>query len=72
LLLALGASLAWGVADFVGPVWARTWGTLRVLLWAQVGGVAAIAIAVAIRGEGPHGWRLLLATVAAVSGMLGL
>jgi drug/metabolite transporter (DMT)-like permease len=72
LLLALGASLAWGVADFVGPVWARTWGTLRVLLWAQVGGVVAIAVAVAARGEGPHGWRLLFATAAAVSGMLGL
>jgi drug/metabolite transporter (DMT)-like permease len=72
LLLALGASLAWGVADFVGPLWARTWGTLRVLLWAQVGGVAAIAIAVAIRGEGPHDWRIMLAAVASVSGMLGL
>jgi drug/metabolite transporter (DMT)-like permease len=72
LFLALGASLAWGVADFVGPLWARTWGTLRVLLWAQVGGVAAIAVAVAVRGEGPHSWRLLLACVASVSGMLGL
>jgi drug/metabolite transporter (DMT)-like permease len=43
-----------------------------VLLWAQVGGVAAIAVAVAVRGEGPHSWRLLLACVASVSGMLGL
>ena len=72
LLLALGASLAWGVADFVGPVWARAWGTLRVLFWAQVGGVSAIAIAVAIRGEGPHGWAILFAALASVSGMLGL
>jgi drug/metabolite transporter (DMT)-like permease len=72
LLLALGASLVWGVADFVGPLWARTWGTLRVLFWAQVGGVAAIGIAVAIRGDGPHDWRVLLATAAGVSGLLGL
>ena len=58
--LALGASLAWGVADFVGPLWGRTWGALRVLLWAQVAGVASIAIAVAVRGEGPHDWAILL------------
>ena len=70
--LALGASLAWGVADFVGPLWGRTWGALRVLLWAQIGGVVAIAVAVAIRGEGPHGWQILLAVPAALSGTLGL
>jgi drug/metabolite transporter (DMT)-like permease len=72
LLLALGASVAWGVADFVGPLWGRTWGALRVMLWAQLAGVAAIAIAVAIRGEGPHGWEILLAVPAALSGTLGL
>jgi drug/metabolite transporter (DMT)-like permease len=72
LTLALGASLAWGVADFVGPLWGRTWGALRVMLWAQLGGVVAIAIAVAIHGEGPHGWQILLAVPAAVSGTLGL
>jgi drug/metabolite transporter (DMT)-like permease len=70
--LALGASLAWGVADFVGPLWGRTWGALRVLFWAQVGGVIAIALAVAIRGAGPHGWAVLLAVPAALSGTLGL
>ena len=70
--LALGASLAWGVADFVGPLWGRTWGALRVMLWAQVGGVVAIAVAVAIRGEGPHGWQILFAVPAALSGTLGL
>ena len=70
--LALGASLAWGVADFVGPLWGRTWGALRVLLWAQLGGVVALAIAVAIRGTGPHGWAVLLAVPAALSGTLGL
>ncbi|HUK97081.1 MAG TPA: DMT family transporter [Gaiellaceae bacterium] len=70
--LALGASLAWGVADFVGPLWGRTWGALRVLLWAQVGGVVAIAVAVALRGQGPHGWEIVLAVPAALSGTLGL
>jgi drug/metabolite transporter (DMT)-like permease len=72
LLLALGASLAWGVADFVGPLISRTLGTLRVLFWAQIGGVAAIAIAVAIRGEGPGGWKVLFAIAAAIGGTAGL
>jgi drug/metabolite transporter (DMT)-like permease len=72
LLLALGASLAWGVSDFVGPLIARTAGTLRVLFWAQIGGVLAIALAVAIRGHGPAGWGVLFAIVAAIGGMLGL
>ena len=58
LLLALGASLAWGVGDFFGPLVSRTLGSLRVIFWAQVGGVLAIAVAVAgsdlghIRGDG--------------------
>ena len=68
LLLALGASLAWGVADFVGPLISRTLGTLRVLFWAQVGGVVAIAIAVAIRGDGPASWEVLFAVAAAFGG----
>ncbi|MBA3841584.1 MAG: DMT family transporter [Actinobacteria bacterium] len=72
LLLALGASLAWGLADFVGPLLSRTLGALRVLLWAQVGGLAAIAIAVGIRGEGPRGWSVLFAVAAAIGGTLGL
>jgi len=72
LLLALGASLAWGVADFVGPLFSRTLGSIRVLFWAQVGGVAAIALAVAVRGEGPRGWPVLFAILASLGGMLGL
>ena len=72
LLLALGASLAWGVADFVGPLISRTLGMLRVLFWAQVGGVLAIALAVAIRGHGPAGWAVLFAICASFGGMLGL
>jgi uncharacterized membrane protein len=72
LLLALGASLAWGVADFFGPLVSRTLGSLRVLFWAQVGGCAAIALAVAIRGQGPAGWAVLFAILASLGGMLGL
>ena len=72
LLLALGASLAWGVADFVGPWQARTLGALRVMLWAQIGGIAAIGLVVAGRGHAPHDWAVLWAIPAALSGTLGL
>jgi drug/metabolite transporter (DMT)-like permease len=72
LLLALGASLTWGFADFFGPLVSRTLGSLRVLFWAQLGGCASIALAVAIRGEGPAGWAVLFAILASLGGMLGL
>jgi drug/metabolite transporter (DMT)-like permease len=70
--LALGASLAWGVADFVGPLMSRSLGTLRVLLWAQVGGVAALVLALAVRAEAPHGWGVLYAIAAGCGGIAGL
>jgi drug/metabolite transporter (DMT)-like permease len=72
VLLALGASLAWGVADFAGPLVGRTLGTLPVLFWAELAGVVGIGVAVAIRGDGPAGWGVLYALLAAVGGMLGL
>ena len=72
LLLALGASLAWGVADFVGPWQGRTLGALRVMLWAQIAGLAAIGIVCAARGEAPHSAAVLLAIPAAISGTIGL
>jgi drug/metabolite transporter (DMT)-like permease len=72
LLLALGASLAWGVADFTGPLLSRALGTLRVLFWAQVGGVGALVLTLAVRAEPPKGWGVLYATVAAVGGISGL
>ncbi|MDX6426389.1 MAG: hypothetical protein QOD52_1794, partial [Gaiellaceae bacterium] len=72
LFLALGASLAWGVSDFVGPLVARTVGTLRVHFWAQIGGLLAIGLAVAVRGQGPAGWGVAFAILASIGGMLGL
>ncbi len=72
VLLALGASLVWGVADFVGPWKGRTLGALRVLLWAEFGGLTAVTAVIAIRATPPHNWALLLAIPAALSGTLGL
>jgi drug/metabolite transporter (DMT)-like permease len=70
--LALGASLTWGVADFFGPLKGRTYGALRVLFYVQLGGLAAIAAVVAVRGQGPADSAALLAIPAAISGTLGL
>src|SRR5919109_2230585 len=70
--LALGASATWGLADFFGPLKGRALGPLRVLVWAQLGGLTAIATIVAIRGDGPADDAALLAVPAAVSGTLGL
>jgi drug/metabolite transporter (DMT)-like permease len=72
LLLALGASLAWGVADFAGPLVSRTLGVLPVLFWAQIGGVLALVVVVGARGQGPAGWAVLFAIGASFGGMLGL
>jgi drug/metabolite transporter (DMT)-like permease len=72
IVLALSASLTWGVADFFGPLKGRTLGALRVLLYVQLGGLLAIAAVVGIRGKGPADAAALLAIPAALSGTLGL
>jgi drug/metabolite transporter (DMT)-like permease len=70
--LALGASATWGLADFFGPLKGRTLGALRVLVYVQLGGLAVIALVVAIRGTGPADLGALFAIPAAISGTLGL
>src|SRR5919204_2345409 len=72
VLLALGASATWGLADFFGPLKGRTLGPLRVLVYAQLGGLAAIGLVVAARGRGPADPAALLAVPAGISGTLGL
>src|SRR5438093_3371617 len=72
IALALGASLTWGLADFFGPLKGRTLGVLRTLVYVQLGGLAGIALIVAVRGKGPEDAGALLAIPAAVSGTLGL
>jgi drug/metabolite transporter (DMT)-like permease len=72
IALALGASLTWGLADFFGPLQGRVLGALRTLVYVQLGGLAGIAVIVAVRGKGMDGSGALLAIPAAVSGTLGL
>jgi drug/metabolite transporter (DMT)-like permease len=71
-LLALAASLSWGVADFLGGVKARVLPSLTVLAASQPFGLAALGIAVAIRGTGIPGAEVAWAALAAVFGTVGL
>ncbi len=69
---ALLASVAWGVADFLGGLKSRTVPLLVVLLLAQVSGVIAIGLVVAIAGNAPPGPSILWAVPAGVCGTIGL
>ncbi len=72
IVLALSASLAWGLGDFFGPLQGRKLGALRTLFYVQLAGLLGIAVIVAVRGVGPKSAVALLAIPAAVSGTLGL
>lgn len=70
--LALGASLAWGVGDFLGGVKSRALPALVVMALSQPFGLAALVVAVAVRGEGPHGPEVAWAALAALLGTSGI
>ena len=53
--LALASSVAWGVADFLGGLQSRRRVLLAVLFIGQAAGLASMAIALAVRGDGPPG-----------------
>ncbi len=71
-VLALGASVAWGLGDFLGGLKSRALSPLAVMAVAQPVGLAAVAIAAAIHWEPWPGNRVLLAVPAAVLGTCGL
>ena len=71
--LALGASLSWGLGDFLGGLKSRTLHVLTVLVLSQVAGMTAAAIWVVASGDGFPGWpATLLAVGAGASGCLGI
>jgi drug/metabolite transporter (DMT)-like permease len=69
---ALLASVAWGVADFLGGLKSRVVPTIVVLLLAQISGVLAISLVVAIAANPPPGPSILWASLAGLFGALGL
>lgn len=73
VVLALAASISWGVADFVAGLKSRRLNLLTVMLISQVAGLALVATAVAVRGAGPPGGDFaILAALSSVAGNLGL
>ena len=71
-LLALGASLTWGVGDFLGGVKARVLPSLLVMAASQPFGLAALGIAVAVRGTPIPGGEVWWSALSAVLGTIGL
>jgi drug/metabolite transporter (DMT)-like permease len=69
---ALLASLAWGLGDFMGGLKSRLMPVLVVMGVSQPFGLAALGIAVAVRGTAPPGPEVAWAALAAVFGTLGL
>jgi len=70
--LALGASLTWGVGDFLGGLKARVLPALIVLALSQPFGLAALGLAVAVRGTGIPGDEVAWSVLAALFGTAGL
>jgi len=71
-VLALGASVAWGIGDFIGGLKSRKLAPLAVLAIAQPVGFAAMAVIALIHSEPWPGASVLFAVPAAVLGTLGL
>ena len=69
VLLALSASLMWGLADYVGGLQTRSRQVLSVVMISQVAGLAMITAVVAVRGVGWPGTQAMLP--AAVAGVMG-
>jgi drug/metabolite transporter (DMT)-like permease len=71
-VLALGAALAYGVADFMGGAASRRVAVLRVLLLSVPAGVVFLAVASLVAGEGPSVNGLAWGGAAGVLGGAGL
>jgi drug/metabolite transporter (DMT)-like permease len=73
IALALGASLSWGLGDFLGGLKSRTLHVLTVLVVSQVVGLAAALVWVVASGDGAPSWSATAWAIAAgASGCLGI
>ena len=73
IALALGASLAWGVGDFLAGVKSRSLHVLTVLAISQAAGFAAVLLWLAVSGNSlPSGTAALSAVAAGIGGCFGL
>ena len=73
VLLALGAAVAWGAADFLGGIKSRVVATIVVVAIGQATGLALVGAVVIAQGEGPPEARYLgYAVLAGFAGALGI
>lgn len=73
IVLALAASLSWGIGDFLGGLSSRRLATLTVLATSEAAGLAAIAlVVVAQQAEPPPATAFAAAAAAGVAGLIGL
>ncbi|HUQ23545.1 MAG TPA: DMT family transporter [Gaiellaceae bacterium] len=73
IALALGASLSWGLGDFVGGLKARSLHVLTVLVLSQVVGLVGALVWVVASGDGFPGWAASAwAAAAGASGCVGI
>ena len=71
--LALGASLSWGIADFLAGLRSRRLPLLTVLVVVQSAGLVSIGAVVALRAEPPPGLEhVVYAALAGFAGAVGL
>jgi drug/metabolite transporter (DMT)-like permease len=71
--LGLAASLSWGASDFLGGLKTRTLELVAVLIVSQGVALLILAVATAVRGEGPPSAEsLAYAAAAGVGGVVGL
>jgi drug/metabolite transporter (DMT)-like permease len=72
-LLALAASVSWGLGDFLAGLRARRLPVVTVLVVSQAAGLATIVLVVAVRAVGPPDARYLLyGSLAGMAGAVGL
>ncbi len=73
IVLALGTSVSYGVANFLGPLLGRTHPLGAVLLVGQLAALAAAgALVVAVGEPPPPGWAIALGVLAGAGNALGL
>ncbi len=73
IALALGASLSWGLGDFLGGLKSRTLHVLTVLVVSQVFGLTAALVWFVSAGEGFPGWSAsAFAAAAGACGCIGI
>jgi drug/metabolite transporter (DMT)-like permease len=72
VVIALAASVSWGVGDFLGGLKARAMPALTVIACSQPFGLVALGIAVAVQAHPFPDRRVFWACLAAVMGTIGL